>query len=418
MRTLFSICLLLVPCFAFAQWIPLPQSVSNINSCVWFLNKDTGFVAGDSAYYHTMIQRTLDGGQTWQTTIIHNGLMPMGICFPDGTTGYCGGQDGKVYKTINMGQSWSYVSTVGNNADFSALHFTSRDTGFVTDFTGRIFKTTDGALTWTPVFTVQASFQNFYPGTGDFFFVDDSTGFVANGNYGVVLKTTDAGTTWMPIVLPSAYTWAMAIHMFNKDTGMVVAEEGKIWRTINGGTSWTGPDSIGPYDLLDVVFFNDSTGYIVGGENSNYIFHPPPYPPVGGIIYVTSNRGQTWSVDTMLCCDWLTMACKAGNVTGYAVGWEGWLLKIDDATVLASVKNQAPPSQVQIFPNPADEMIEVQMDEHIFQLQLHDAGGRIIAANFNSAQLDVRTLADGIYFLEISTNTFHTTQKIIIHHSH
>lgn len=397
---------------AFAQWMQLPQDTDNINCSVFFINPDTGFVSGDYAYLNTCIQRTTDGGQTWDTTMIVNGLLAMSIYFPDDTTGYCGGQDGIVYKTIDMGQHWFNAGSVAQQDYFGAMYFLNKDTGFISDFNGRIFRTTNGAMSWTVVSAISNSFQNFYPGTGKFQFVNDSIGFVANGNYGSVMKTVDGGSTWTGIYLPSGNAWAMSLFMFNKDTGMVVSENGKIWKTINGGTNWIGPQVIGPYDLMDITFFNDSIGYIVGGENSNYIFHPPNYPPVGAKIYVTSNRGLTWSTDTSLCCDWFTSICNAGNNVGYAAGWHGWLFKINNALSLASVAENDF-SEINIYPNPVVDVLHFPQSTHV---ELRDMAGRTILSSENTTELNVADVAEGMYLLFIETKESVYSQKVLLKH--
>jgi photosystem II stability/assembly factor-like uncharacterized protein len=405
---------LFLSCSVYAQWMQLPQDTNNINCSVFFINPDTGFIAGDYAYANTYIQRTTDGGQNWDSTLITSGPMAMSIYFPDDTTGYCGGQGGAVYKTINMGQTWIFAGNVAPQDNFGTMYFVNKDTGFVADFEGRIFRTTNGAINWIMVSANQNSFENFYPGTGKFQFINDSAGFLANGNYGIVMKTADYGTTWTYIDLPSANTWAMSIYMFNKDTGMVVAENGKVWKTSNGGNSWTGPQVIaGGYDLMDITFFNDSIGYVVGGENSNYVYHAPAYPPVGAKIYVTANRGITWSVDTSLCCDWFTSICNAGNNVGYAAGWHGWLFKISNALSLTGIDENKTTATIKIYPNPVSDVLYFSSAAHV---ELRDMTSRIILSAENKNELNVADVADGMYLLWIQTKDDFYSQKIIVRH--
>jgi photosystem II stability/assembly factor-like uncharacterized protein len=395
-----------------AQWMQLPQDTNNLYCDVYFLNSDTGFIAGENVNSDLLIQRTTDGGNSWSTVLFSNGPLGMCIRFGDDTTGYCGGQGGMIYKTTDMGNSWSNAGLVASNIDISAMIFTSRDTGFVSDFAGRIYKTTDGAASWTMVSVIQSSFTNFYPGTGKFQFLDDSTGFLANGNYGQVMKTVDGGNTWTPIDLPNSGSWALSVYMFNKDTGMIVSEAGKIWRTTNG-TSWLGSWIGTPYDLLDITFFNDTVGYIVGGENNNFIFHPPPFPAVGGIIYVSYDRGVSWHPDTTLSSDWLTSIYNAGNNVAYTAGWHGWVYKLTNANVNVGVKENVLNEELKIFPNPSNGRIYIESSLENFDVEISDMQGRIVYKTENEKYIDAGFLENGIYLISLN-GIF--TDRIIINH--
>jgi hypothetical protein len=399
----------------FAQWMQLPQDTNNLNSAVCFINPDTGFIAGNYAGSGLLIQRTLNGGATWTTTYLPNAPLSMSICFPDDTTGYSGGNNGLVYKTTNMGTTWFVVGNIGSSTNFSTMYFTSRDTGFIADFSGRILKTTDGGVNWNVVSAVQSSFTNFYPGTGKFQFVTDTIGFIADGNYGRVMKTTDAGDTWSAIDLPTGGSWALSIYMFNKDTGMITSESGKIWRTVNG-TTWLGSWIGTAYDLLDITFFNDTVGYIVGGENNNYIFHAPPFPAVGAVIYVSYDAGATWHSDTTLSKDWLTAICDAGNNTAYTVGWKGWVYKLTNANVNVGVQQAGSSFAIEVFPNPAAERIFIRTNLSHFTIEVLDITGRIIFSDADKKELNISPFENGTYILRISSATGTHSEKIIIQH--
>jgi photosystem II stability/assembly factor-like uncharacterized protein len=400
-----------------AQWMQLPQDTDLQNCSVYFLNRDTGFVVGDRGFTNTNIQRTTDGGISWTQILVMNGLMPMVVCFGDDTTGYCGGQDGFVLKTIDGGMSWAYVNGlpfIGD--DFGAMYFMNKDTGFISDFSGRIFRTADGSQSWTVVSSIQNSFENFFPGTGKFQFVNDSVGFLANGNYGIVMKTIDAGNSWSSIDLPSSNTWALSIYMFNKDSGMVTAENGKIWHTVNGGLNWNLTTIAGGYDLQDVIFITDSVGYIVGGENSNYIYHSPPYPAVGGLIYVTYDAGSTWHLDISLCCDWLTSVCKAGNNTVYAAGWNSWLFKLDSADVNTGEQEIVASERMEIYPNPVSDLLHISSPVSDFHVEISDVTGRTILLEENKNEINLSGFYDGMYFLKLYSKDSSYSEKIVVSH--
>jgi Secretion system C-terminal sorting domain len=83
------------------------------------------------------------------------------------------------------------------------------------------------------------------------------------------------------------------------------------------------------------------------------------------------------------------------------------LLGIDKKELVGSIK---------IFPNPANNFININAKSNINKIQITDLNGRIISnENFNSenVSLNLEQLSIGMYLLKIETNNGSTTQKII-----
>ena len=57
----------------------------------------------------------------------------------------------------------------------------------------------------------------------------------------VIAKTEDGGDTWHPwTVLPREDGKEGALHFFDADTGVLRTINGKLFRTSDGGKTWTG----------------------------------------------------------------------------------------------------------------------------------------------------------------------------------
>lgn len=113
-------------------------------------------------------------------------------------------------------------------------------------------------------------------------------------------RTVNGGTTWVAgnVPCPTSYDWSM-IHGVSADTAFamffngVAGSGGGMWRTVNGGTSWSqvGVGSI--FTSLSafpniVYFWNNMEGLVMGD-------------PIGGEyeIHRTMDGGDTWTrVDT------------------------------------------------------------------------------------------------------------------------
>ena len=72
---------------------------------------------------------------------------------------------------------------------------------------------------------------------------------------------------------------------------------------------------------------------------------------------------------------------------------------------------------VNVFPNPANTKISVQLLEAVtnYQCKLINAAGQVVL-KANSKELDVKNISSGIYFLDVETEKFRVNKKIIIRH--
>ncbi len=85
-----------------------------------------------------------------------------------------------------------------------------------------------------------------------------------------------------------------------------------------------------------------------------------------------------------------------------------------DEEVGISVKET---TDIQVYPNPASSVIHVESGKTITNIQLVDITGRLITQkqiNAKSSHINVNTLSEGYYLLNIDTNNKRSTVKIII----
>ncbi|RYZ19418.1 MAG: hypothetical protein EOP49_48465, partial [Sphingobacteriales bacterium] len=131
----------------------------------------------------------LAGAQSiWQSVPSGTGKDLLTISFGSNTTGYIGGKDSTLLKTVDGGQHWTPVQASGltlnvASPDIIHLNFISADTGFAItsmytypEFKGTLHQTTNGGATWTVL----------QPGTiaaYTSFFFDASNGFLAGAAF-------------------------------------------------------------------------------------------------------------------------------------------------------------------------------------------------------------------------------------------
>src|SRR5690606_34496188 len=84
-----------------------------------------------------------------------------------------------------------------------------------------------------------------------------------------------------------------------------------------------------------------------------------------------------------------------------------------DLTTLSTGDFTNQNSQIQIYPNPTNAILNIASQSEILQLNLYDLSGKRISVSKNS-QMNISTLPKGVYILNILTKDGKkTTRKII-----
>jgi photosystem II stability/assembly factor-like uncharacterized protein len=125
---------------------------------VFFINKDTGFVVGNSQSpippYESFgaMAYTYDGGQTWSPITLNTGYFFWHeIAFYNDTIGYLTGHKngggGAFLKTIDGGQNWYHQQSIGvfeAPGGFAKFAIVNEHIAYASGSAGTIFKTTNG----------------------------------------------------------------------------------------------------------------------------------------------------------------------------------------------------------------------------------------------------------------------------------
>lgn len=207
---------------------------------VEFLNKDFGYVVGDSG----VIFRTTNGGKAWKRYQNRDSMFKA-VEILDDKTALVAGTSGKILKTTNGGDSWHLIPNVPL-VDYYAMKFINEKIGFACGSNGLVIQTTNGGDSWF----VNAEF--------DSDIILRSMDFL--GNDGIITGVNH-------YLKPEDYK---AILLLTNDTG-------KTWKKI---------DSI--HNRRTAVF----RGCLIP-KSGVYIFGR------SGYLYSSSNFGETWLVDTL-----------------------------------------------------------------------------------------------------------------------
>ncbi|MFC2093986.1 YCF48-related protein [Bacteroidota bacterium] len=201
-------------------------------SSVHFVDQNTGWVVGTCYDGETTIGRmhkTTDGGINWNR-IIPYPLISSSVFFINIDTGWVAGYS--ILKSTDGGNNWT--SQLDTLILFNSVYFVDEFTGwaagrevFLGTHQGVILKTTNGGENWE---NQSVGVSNWL---SDIYFVDENTGW-AVGEDGIILNTTDGGENW--ISQPSATINNLSsVHFIDENTGWVVGANGTILKTTNGG---------------------------------------------------------------------------------------------------------------------------------------------------------------------------------------
>jgi len=163
----------------------------------------------------------------------------------------------------------------------------------------------------------------------------------------------------------------------------------------------------------DVAFIGIDDGPATDIDFNN----PDPALLLGGTTYGTASIGN----------DILPAMGTLGNATGFtpplpAGDYTIWLNQtgnISESTLnfvigeTLSVDDNSLANTISIFPNPAQNSIEIESVENIVRIVLYDILGKEIKVEKNSRAMDISDITSGIYLAQITTASGTITKKVV-----
>ncbi len=225
---------------------------------------------------------------------------------------------------ITFGQpSWKAVPNITpniNNQRFDDVYFLDENTGWTANgYYASVFKTTDGGLTWTEQLD-EADL------TGDFYFrninfLNENIGFLGTLN-DTFFKTIDGGDTWTAVTNistnPNAICGLDTVGSSTVYGCGAFFEPAHIIKSTDSGSTWEYIDMSTYADaLVEIKFLTETLGY-VGGQSST-----------GAIVLKTTDGGTTWT------------EIFNSNIAGQYV-WKLQVLDSDNDVIFGSIDTTAP----------------------------------------------------------------------------
>ena len=404
MKTLLGVLFLLVNTdVSSAQWIIKNSGTTNHLETMSFPASDTGFVADD----HYRIHKTINGGNTWN--LLPATLPGYFIDFISTSIGFCGGTD--IQKTNDGGQTWNDNFNFTNFSYIIGFSFPTNTTGYALGIdlqpydSTLIYKTIDQGLSWTYVSGTPA-----LSASGSIWFTDSVTGYLSK-SIGTIAKTIDGGSTWIQ-QFSSAGTFGInKVYFVSHEIGFFICDNGNIFKTNDGGNVWQLQSNTNPLSLFSIFFPTLSHGFAAGGDGVSM-----------GVILESSDSGATWNVSAWNSQTMMDLFFTSPS-TGYVCGTYGTILKYHDPNGIAEVNHSS--IGISILSNPIDrEFIFIYSvgEPQNVSLKIFNLTGQKIAtlqdgnetAGQHSIKFSTSGISPGIYLYSFISENRKETGKIVV----
>ncbi len=441
MKKLFTLIALVTISYAsMAQWLPQASGFETPSRGINYLHAVSESVAWASAYDGSGSGATIneftttsDGGNNWQAGSILGGTVyGIGnICGVSATTAYVslykgsGNQDNTcgIYKTSDGGATWAQLpsalqgsASFANNVFFwneqeGMCHGDTRDGYF------EIYYTTDGGSTWTRV--PESSITNGTPISqeGGWTSVIETVGentIMFGTNKGRIFISDDRAHTWRAVttgITPATNGGINAISFVDANNGLAAQTVApvQLYKTSDAGATWTAVTPNGPF------LTNDMTA--VPGTVASYVSTGAETGATG--ISYSTDGGLNWTYyegteeTQFLALDFFnTSTGWAGAFNTDAANGGMYKFNAD----FAPVQNIAV-QDLNIYPNPATSVINVESNNTINKVQLINLAGQVVFENTvksDNTAIQTSQFPKGIYMLAITSDSGISTRKVSI----
>lgn len=241
---------------------------------------------------------SIDGGANWNIKTIWSGGAGPGIpvvhadkhfqvYHPLNPTVLFECNDGGLYKTTNGGLTWTDLSAGLGISQIYRIGVSASTTNQVLaglqDNSTKEYKNN----TWAERRATGDGFESIYDPT------TAATMYVTS-YYGNIQKSINGGTNWSTIAQASNTgtgvntpgPWLTPYVMNPKDNNTLLVAKKEIYRSNDGGTTWS--------QISNFVGSNNATAVVYSPSDTNVI-----YAAYGQILYKTENGGNTWDVKLM-----------------------------------------------------------------------------------------------------------------------
>ena len=207
----------------------------------------------------------------------------------------------------DSGTTWTNVDAESGGARFAsdsgALFAMDRRHIWLVATDGYIYFSEDGGESWV----TQSAGTLTTEDLNQVHFADTENG-MAVGAAGIVLKTGDGGVTWTAATPITSTPDVCTVQMLDSNMAVVGTNDGKIYMTFNGGTTWVQKYSlasgvvnsihaVNKYVMWGVVDASGGVGSAIRSRNGGYTWESVTTPTNAGLNSVRGlDANKAWCV--------------------------------------------------------------------------------------------------------------------------
>lgn len=388
--TIISLCCFGLPSAEVAaQWSNMSSGITDGITSICSPSPDTAYAVSTAFANGGKIIATKNGTNWNQQFSSPKYLLT--VFFRSANLGWAGGgiiPGGIILKTTDGGNKWDTMTT--SLFQIYSIHFINDTLGWAigndaTQGSCYIYHSTDGGLNWSQQFSGFDYLRNIH-------FTSPLIGYAAGDN-GRIFKTIDGGLNWLLLSTGVVFHFS-DVEFVSDSIGWAVGSyvTGGCYHTTDGGASWNAQNLPFSTPLRSVSFVSPNTGWICG-EN--------------GKVLMTTNAGTNWTAQNVPITNNLNSIHLSDPGNGYAAGETGSIIKYENST---SAIHETTLNAIQAFPIPTSGELFISAPENFLNnyFSISDCSGRIVfkgQLTSNNNRIDISLLANGIYFLKSDMQT-------------
>ena len=409
---------LVVSSSSFSQWIQQISGTPENLVDVIMIDSMKALIIGD----RNGILLTTDAGSTWfnESAIVSATYQWNSLSFYDALHGTIVG-DRRIVTTTDGGLTWTLRNAPSTQKCLSVLSL-GAGSMYVGDDSGWMYSSSDTGKTWASAKISTWPILSIFLWTG--VIAPDAPIYYAITPHSICTRQVYPTPQWNEAILPNFR--GLGSQAFNAEfssvAGFIVGVFGDLWsepailRRPMTDTTWS------PLQLTSL-----QTGIFSGisAPSANVVY----VCGSSGMIYKTSNGGDTWTPSNSSTTRNLNALYFWNEKRGFAVGDSGTILYTDngDITRLREIEEQHPEnfSLSQNYPNPFNPstMINYRLSMNSYvTLRVYDVLGREVTTLVNERKSPgvyrVEWYASGqpsgVYYCRLQSGTYSETRKLIL----
>lgn len=402
MKKIYIFFLILITIPFYSQWVQQNSGTTQSLNDVYCISENIVIAVGNNG----TILKTVDGGTNWiqKTSSTINNLIK--VQFSGQNVGYAVGSNATLLKTINAGETWTTIS-IEENVNLYGLSVLNENSFFISGENGLLKKTIDGGLTFSNISTPNNQLISKIQ------FISNQIGFnqsinTDNFQENNLYKTIDGGISWT--IINNDY-FIETFHFLNENVGFIAKSHEYIYKTIDSGInlSYTNSSTIHTY-RTDIFSLNED---IIWDLGNSYLLCWCSYYCVSKID--SSNPEITNCINGFNSEFFFPYNAIhfSNETTGFIVGENGTIYKNSTGTMEETTAgtNEFNKNSFIVSPNPSSDQITISFLENPtkpFSIEMTDFLGKKVYSNFfgieNVATINILPFSKGIYFLTVKTN--------------